>query len=345
MILPFKTIELVEVPCPICQSTSWRLLAKFVDWTYGIGGPFRSVRCSSCGHRYLNPRPTDESLLKCYPEQYGPHHLDRRVKLLHAENGSDQGQVQRVAMDESKRSFQVLRKLWRRWLDNRSTWMPTIEHAKVSSSPMALEIGCADGWFCQQLADAGWDIQGIEPVAAAAERARARGIRVHVGTVQDVFVPSQSMDFVAAWMVLEHLPNPVESVQRIGKWVKPGGTFAFSVPNAASLDRFVFGRHWSGYDGGRHLQFYTPRSLAELLAKGDFRIERAIHQNTIQPFVGSIGSLVHSLWPASRIAKRLSAVYMNEISFRARVLCSPLANLVAGVYLSSRITVIARKNT
>jgi 2-polyprenyl-3-methyl-5-hydroxy-6-metoxy-1,4-benzoquinol methylase len=340
--LSAEAIQFVEVPCPICGSSNRRVVSQFADWTYGIGGPYQSVRCLHCRHLYLNPRTTDETLLRCYPQQYGPHHLE---SVADTSNSQLPLATENRADADSTKKLQALRKLWRRWLDNRSTWMPAFKVVSKNESRRALEIGCADGWFCQKLAEDGWDVQGIEPVAAAAERARARGLTVHTGTVHDVFVPSQSIDFVAAWMVLEHLPSPGESVQQISKWIKPGGVFAFSVPNAASVDRYLFGRHWSGYDGGRHLQFYTPRLLGTLLAKGDLRMERVIHQNTIQPIVGSLGSVMNSLVPRSRLAKRMSEVYMNEVSFRTRVLCSPLANLIAGLYLSSRITVIARKNS
>jgi 2-polyprenyl-3-methyl-5-hydroxy-6-metoxy-1,4-benzoquinol methylase len=351
-------IELVEIACPLCQSTRYKTVAKFVDWTYQLGGPYQAVVCCDCRHRYLNPRPIDQQLLDCYPKDYGPHHANAdeteheatfestdtsKQHALQSNEGQGSASADRHEQSDDRRSWMLARRLWRRWLDNRSTWLPPAWDARAGDRMQAIEIGCADGWYLQQLADRGWSVQGVEPVEAAARRARKRGFTIHVGSVRDVFVPSDSLDLVAAWMVLEHVPDPVDTVQQIGKWLKPKAVFAFSVPNAASLDRFIFRSHWSGYDGGRHLQFYTPRSLDKLLASAGLRIERVIHQNTIQPFLGSVGSLVNRSMPHSRLAKRMAEVYMTEVSFGARILCSPLANLVAWLNLSSRITIVARK--
>jgi hypothetical protein len=144
-------------------------------------------------------------------------------------------------------------------------------------------------------------------------------------------------------MVLEHLADPVGTVARIASWIKPGGWFAFSVPNAASLDRFLFQHHWSGFDGGRHLQFYSPVSLTSMLKLHSFESIRFIHQNTAQPWLGSLGSWVDALAPGGKLARAMARTYMFEVSFRSRILLSPWSNLVAGLRLASRITVVARK--
>ena len=110
------------------------------------------VKCSTCGLKRTNPRPDLASMGFYYPSDYDPYTQSMMAPGPVAQSG--------------------WKGLARRIFDSRSTIMPAIEPGKM------LEIGCAAGAHMQMLADRGWDVQGLEPSAEAAEFARARGFEV-----------------------------------------------------------------------------------------------------------------------------------------------------------------------
>src|SRR5207245_2811653 len=54
----------------------------------------------------------------------------------------------------------------------------------------------------------------------------------------------------------------------------PGGRLVVSVPNLASLAFHWFGAAWIGLDLPRHLTHFTPRTLARMLERAGFEVER-----------------------------------------------------------------------
>ncbi len=78
-------LELVEIPCPLCRSSDHRFFLKAKDYAHGIGGEFTLVRCRACGHVYLNPAPTADSLAACYPEDYAQHRDQQAASTVQSE--------------------------------------------------------------------------------------------------------------------------------------------------------------------------------------------------------------------------------------------------------------------
>jgi SAM-dependent methyltransferase len=74
--------------------------------------------------------------------------------------------------------------------------------------------------------------------------------------------------------VIEHLPNPLDSLQRSLRLLKPGGRLVVVTPNGQSLGARYFGPDWVAWDPPRHLHVFTPRSLRRLLLGSGFRIGR-----------------------------------------------------------------------
>jgi len=70
-------IEFERVACNLCGSDDGRVLLRGVDKNSGVPGTFQLVRCNVCGLVYQNPRPTRETLSACYPDDYGPHQVER----------------------------------------------------------------------------------------------------------------------------------------------------------------------------------------------------------------------------------------------------------------------------
>src|SRR5438045_3277427 len=64
-----------------------------------------------------------------------------------------------------------------------------------------------------------------------------------------------SLDAVVLWDVIEHLPNPRETLEAAGAWLRPGGVVAISTGDVDSLSARLHGRDWSLMTPPWH-QFY-----------------------------------------------------------------------------------------
>ena len=148
-----------------------------------------------------------------------------------------------------------------------------------------LDVGCGTGVITamfQQLRAV--SIVGIEPDAARAERAVARGLDAHEGFLTEEFIRQHGpFDYIVFADVLEHLANPAALVLLAKQGLKPGGSILISVPNVAHW--FVrVGLLWGRFDyqesgimDATHLRWFTRRSIREFLERLGFEITALDH--------------------------------------------------------------------
>lgn len=192
-----------------------------------------------------NPRPTPESIGVYYPSNYGPYQ--------EAENAS-------IDITEGLKvnPFGIKNKV-KRLLGLGIRTLPLAPPGHL------LEIGSASGSYLMQMKQKGWQVEGIEFSTAAAKRAQAKGLLVQVATVEPASAPQNLVDIVVAWMVLEHLHDPVGALVKIKSWGKPGGYLVASIPDSSSLIRHFFGELSYDLQLPTHLYHFTPSSLENLL--------------------------------------------------------------------------------
>lgn len=137
-----------------------------------------------------------------------------------------------------------------------------------------LDVGTAGGAFLVEARAAGWDPAGVEPMPAAAAFARDHGgLDVRTGIVEDIELPSSAYDAVTMWHVLEHVPHPLGTLERLRGALKPGGRLAVEVPNGGSVIARREGPSWRPAEPDVHVSQFTPTALRRLLERAGFRVE------------------------------------------------------------------------
>jgi len=113
-----------------------------------------------------------------------------------------------------------------------------VEIIKSSNSKTVLEVGCGDGWASGKLAEAGFDVVGVDWSANAIGYAsilvpKARFYAMDVRDESFIRKFPDKFDAVALIEVIEHIPpkDCVESLRAITVSLKPGGVFVLTTPS------------------------------------------------------------------------------------------------------------------
>jgi SAM-dependent methyltransferase len=196
---------------------------------------------------YLRPRPGPAEIGGYYADDYAPF---------------------RPAVEDER--WGLMRWMRRRKLAGRRRM---VERYSGLATGRILDVGCATGLFLHEMALAGWQADGVEPMASAADYARQRfGLPVFEGMIEDAPYPPASFDVVTFWDVLEHVFSPAHTLHRTAALLRPGGLLAINAPNWDSYERAWFGRYWIGLDPPRHLYVFTRATLTALLEQSGFRV-------------------------------------------------------------------------
>ena len=110
--------------------------------------------------------------------------------------------------------------------------------AAVGDARRVLDMGYGTGEMAGELLARGLEAEVVEGSPLLAEEARTRhpGLVVHPEMFED-FDPGPVYDAVLALHVMEHVDHPLELMNRVRRWLAPGGSLVVVVPNRHSLHR------------------------------------------------------------------------------------------------------------
>ena len=185
-----------------------------------------------------------------------------------------------------------------------------------------LDAGCFEGEVLDELRErTSWRLTGLEPNALAAEKARAKGHRVHRAFIEDAVavVPEhERFDVIFLGQVIEHVNDPAMVVRRLTQLLAPGGLLVLSTPNLDSAQARMFGPTWSHWHVPYHRVLFGIESMRELGRVCALRTLRVrTHSNSFWSGysvkvneLGVAGSAPHTWHPdpkTMRTARSLSA--------------------------------------
>jgi SAM-dependent methyltransferase len=256
-IITKKNLDLVHVQCCVCEVEDAELVGVGKDFEYDTSpDTFSAVRCRSCGLIYLNPRPSVSEFEIIYPSNYH-------------------------AFDFSQKEFGIVYKIRAR-LEARRLLSCCID---LPADARILDVGCGDGFHLNLLRQYGkksWSLEGIDMDKRAVDMAKKSGLIVHRGSVETIDLPENNYDLAFMIQTIEHLEKPVEVLQGIRKFLKPGGKLLIVTDNTGSLDfKFSKKNYWGGYHFPRHWNLFNRKSLTKLAVKTGFEV--AVFETQVSP--------------------------------------------------------------
>ena len=231
--------------CAACGGTAFALHLRTSRGGDGLAAtttaygsaPDDIVRCGTCGHMQVARMPETVALEEEYGEVSEAAYLDEET-----------GQ--------------------------RATAARALERIERHVAPGAIcDLGCWVGFLLAEAESRGWEAWGVEPSRFASEFARERfGLNVQTAALDSAELPQRRFRAVVMGDVIEHLPDPGAGLERVARLLEPGGVLYLALPDAGSRAARVLGARWWSVLP-THLQYFTRRSLAGLLARRGYEVE------------------------------------------------------------------------
>jgi 2-polyprenyl-3-methyl-5-hydroxy-6-metoxy-1,4-benzoquinol methylase len=269
--------------CPICGNNTRSSFGQGFDYELQTcSNNWHFHQCTACTAVWLDPRPTSDELSVIYPSSYYAYAISDKLSPIILKG--------KMLLDRMKFSS-ILNVLGR-------------------APKSFLDVGCGDGrylyWF-EQNGVPKEQIFGIELVSPAVSKLRAAGFQVFAERVEDCKeIPSNSVDLITMFHVIEHVEDPVAVLAQLTKWLTPGGVLALETPNIDSMDLRVFRRTWwGGYHIPRHWTLFNETSLKRALRQVGLEPVQVRYQTGHSFWLYSFHHLLkfNKRWPVPRFAQ------------------------------------------
>lgn len=236
------------ISCNACGADAYQSLAAVGEWNIG--------KCSRCGLIYLNPAPFFEAT----PEFSAMSKGFQYTRYMHEKISP---QIYAYENAQLRRQLQEIFRLTGRTF-------PAMRY---------LEVGCGSGASVRAATDLGWEATGIDiDPELIGTGAKQHGADLRCTPLQLTGFVAESFDFIRLRDVIEHLPDPYESLLEIQRLLRPGGIALFVAPNEGALlnrlhIRLGFKRSMIAWaEPPHHIHGFSPATLQRILQRTGFKI-------------------------------------------------------------------------
>jgi len=231
---PSTSVASYRCRCPACGAGEINSGVTVPDREYALPHRVRYAECRSCGSLFQDPMPRFDELGAYYPARY------------HAATAD--GALSRARHRLRLKQLAPL----------------------LTGGGALLDYGCGNGAFLLWVAERlpGRPLFGYEIGARRDVQKLAGGsVTIVRGAPDDLLDVLPPCRLVTMNHVIEHLPDPLQTITALARFLAPGGVIEGQTPAADSLERRVFQTRWSGYHAPRHTVVFSRAGLRSLLER------------------------------------------------------------------------------
>jgi SAM-dependent methyltransferase len=220
--------------CLLCRGSETRLFIREGEWQY--------LRCLNCGLIFLEPQPS-KGFLHAHYQDYLP---------ADPQGIESWRQLMAQVFAKSARLIQEVIPLPGRLLD----------------------IGCGYGFFLEEMARLGWQVEGSEISVTGIRYAREKlELNVSDRPLPRPDWQDNCYDVITLFYVIEHLQNPLVVLREARRLLRPGGLLLLRWPHTAPIAKIL--RPWAKrmklYQAPSHLFDFSPVTIYKILDQLGFR--------------------------------------------------------------------------
>jgi 2-polyprenyl-3-methyl-5-hydroxy-6-metoxy-1,4-benzoquinol methylase len=241
--------------CTLCRSTSYELVHD-MGWR-------RVLRCAGCRLVRADPLPSIDEKQAIETQGYTDASEFPEVRDFFANCNRDF--VEDPVIREMRRHLERL------------------EHA-AGGPGWLLDVGAGTGILMHLAQRRGWQPEGIDIAPLTAEKVAAEfGFSITIAPFETHDFGGRQFDAITMLDVLEHVVDPLATLQRVHALLRPGGAVAIAVPNQRSLLTSVVGMYarLRGPAANAllfrlyvppHLYYFTPPTLRHMVEAAGFQV-------------------------------------------------------------------------
>ena len=224
--------------------------------------------CEQCRHVWFEQVPTSEELAAHYSSQY---------TSLHSQEDLQTSQVDYYRAH-------------------------ALELVDLVGDSMAIaDIGCSVPVFLREAAGQSSRRIGVDLSEEAHELGRRWGFEVMSPDDFIASVPDESLDVLRYSHVLEHLPDPLETLTQHVSKLKRGGLLYFCQPNFPVLKAITVDVDLSNSVWPEHLHFFNPLSALEMVRRAGLTAFRFLTHSEERKTMEELSAFVDFITAADRL--------------------------------------------
>ena len=294
--------------CPICSSSKTSKAFDAVDH-FSTRETFPTNDCKSCGFRFTNNFPSEDSIGRYYDSPDYISHSDSKTGFIN-------------------RLYHFFRK---QMLKKKVNLVSKYVAPRQKDNIRLLDIGSGTGYFLNAAKEKGYTVTGIEKDTNAREQA-ITNFGLDIKDEQSLWnIENESFDVITLWHVLEHMENLNEVVAKIKSILKPDGVVIIALPNHNSHDAKKYKGYWAAYDIPRHLWHFTPDTVEKLLGKHQFNI---IKQKTMPLDAFYISMLSEKYRGSGSLMQYIKAIVVGTVGYLRSL--SDINNSSSVIYIAKK---------
>lgn len=297
-----------KVKCDLCDSLNHKILFSQTDILHKTTTePFQMVRCENCGLCFVNPRPTQNEIIKYYSNEYGFHRHQSQLKrsiinifgsiVNYAFSGNHPLILRFLAKIlitplfylpiPQKKLVHNLNPKIRSFID-------------IKRKGRLLDIGCGAGMHTHMygyeeaiiaLSKKGWDVYGIEPSEKARKLLSDNGLKNIYPEFHTAKLKDDYYDVVRMNWSLEHVHYPTSYLKECKRILKKGGKLIISIPNYNGITYKLFPQC---VEIPIHLYYFSTDTFKKYCKKLDFKIVDYFTFSNLGLFLTCLDLMGHS---------------------------------------------------
>lgn len=213
------------------------LMVRFIKNGYPI------IHCMDCDHLFTDFEPTQQDINQIYSDDY-------------FYNG-------KVGYDDYTLEKEMLIKRGEYYANKMSKYMIP---GKV------LDIGAAAGFLLKGFENKKWKGTGIEPNQSMVEYGnQILGVNLIQSTIE-MFELNEKFDLIIMIQVAAHICNFSSSINKLSRYLNPGGHILIETWNKDSITAKLLGRYWHEYSPPSTLNYFSKKTLRNFMEQQEFAI-------------------------------------------------------------------------
>ena len=156
---------------------------------------------------------------------------------------------------------------------------------KINKENSILEVGCGNGnRLLYPLAELHFkSILGCDPfISKSIDYPNTLKI-----LKTDIFTIDQKFDLIIYDHAFEHIPNPLENLNKVTELLNDGGTCILRIPTVPNYAWSLYKTNWVQLDAPRHYFIHSPKSVEYLAKEAGLRLEKIEYDSTHFQISGS----------------------------------------------------------